>query len=280
MDELYRVLHEKASIAGIQHRFRTKEGSWVWLESKGSNHIANHSIQGILINSRNINDRVELQQRLNYEMINKQKEITAAVIRAQETERSQLGLELHDNVNQVLTTVKLYNEMYLTGMVQDKEILLKSSDYIQECINEIRSISKRLSAPTLGSISLQDSIQELVDSINLTNRVRISCAFNGLDLFVVSEDLHLGIYRIVQESLNNVLKYAGADTVLIELNRKENELCLRISDDGQGFDTSIKRKGIGITNMRTRAENLNGSFFLSSAPGQGCTLRICFHDIS
>lgn len=278
--ELFQLLNEKAVNASVQHRFKTKQGQWVWLESKGTNHAANHSIQGILVNSRNINDRVELQRRLNYELINKQKEITAAVIRAQETERSQLGLELHDNVNQVLTTVKLYNEMYLTGMVEDKEILSKSSDYIQDCINEIRSISKRLSAPTLGSISLQDSIQELVDSINLTNRVRIICHFNGLDQFIVSEDLHLGIYRIVQEGLNNVLKYANATTVIIELNKKENDLCLHINDDGQGFDTTIKRKGIGITNMKTRAENLNGSFFLESAPGQGCLLRICFHDIS
>jgi signal transduction histidine kinase len=110
--------------------------------------------------------------------------------------------------------------------------------------------------------------------------VRIICHFNGLDQFIVSEDLHLGIYRIVQEGLNNVLKYANATTVIIELNKKENDLCLHINDDGQGFDTTIKRKGIGITNMKTRAENLNGSFFLESAPGQGCLLRICFHDIS
>jgi hypothetical protein len=56
-------LNEKAVNASVQHRFKTKQGQWVWLESKGTNHAANHSIQGILVNSRNINDRVELQRR-------------------------------------------------------------------------------------------------------------------------------------------------------------------------------------------------------------------------
>jgi PAS domain S-box-containing protein len=270
------IIQNQEAANGIQHRFRNKEGEWVWMESTGSNHLGNERIQGILVNSRTIDERIKLQRKLDQELMNKQKEITSAVIRAQETERSQLGLELHDNVNQVLTTVKLYNELYLSGHVQDIELLRKSTQYLQDCINEIRSISKRLSAPTLGKISLKDSISELVSSINLTKRIEVSYRTQGIDHCNVSEDLHLSIYRIVQESLNNAIKYSGAKEASVAIRRHKGKLCLQITDNGKGFDTTASRQGIGITNMRTRAEHLNASFQLVSEPGNGCSILICF----
>jgi PAS domain S-box-containing protein len=275
-EEINHLVAEDGAAKGVQHRFQHKDGSWIWLESKGVNHQGNQSIRGILVNSRNIDDRVKLQERLNAELMNKQREITSAVIKAQETERSQLGRELHDNVNQVLTTVKLYNEMYVTGYLQDKELLRKSTQYTQDCINEIRSISKRLSAPTLGNISLHDSINELVSSINLTKRLDVAFHSLGLDTFPVSEDLHLAVYRIVQEGLNNILKYSNANEAHIRISCCGTKLCLQVSDNGDGFDPKAKKSGIGITNMKTRAENLNGSFTLNSAPGKGCEIQICF----
>lgn len=274
--ELASLLHSLEGAHGIQHRFLNKNGDWVWLESKGSNHLGTERIEGILVNARNIDERVRLQRKLDAELMNKQKEITAAVIRAQETERSQLGLELHDNVNQVITTVKLYNELYISGHMRDLELLRKSTQYLQECINEIRSISKRLSAPTLGAISLQDSLQELVSSINLTNRIEVTYCPQGIDHLSVNEDLHLSVYRIVQESLNNAIKYSGAKEALVAVHCSGERLCVKIADNGRGFDTTVKRQGIGITNMRTRAEHLGASFRLMSAPGKGCTIQICF----
>jgi signal transduction histidine kinase len=219
---------------------------------------------------------VQLQKRLNRELITRQREITAAAIRAQESERSQLGLELHDNVNQILTTVKLYNEMYLTGYVQDRQLLVKATGYVQDCINEIRSISKRLSAPTLGKISLEDSIKELVSSINLTGRLEIIYVPKNLAMCQVSDDMHLAVYRIVQEGLNNIIKYSQAIIACIEITFEDQQLYLKISDNGKGFDTAAKRDGIGITNMKTRAENLQGTFQLKSAPGAGCEVTIVF----
>ncbi|HET7899203.1 MAG TPA: ATP-binding protein, partial [Flavisolibacter sp.] len=184
--------------------------------------------------------------------------------------------ELHDNVNQILTTVKLYNEMYLTGYVKDISLLEKSARYTQDCINEIRSISKRLSAPMLGRISLQDSIRELIDSINLTGRLEIVYIPEGVDQCCISQDLHLTVYRIVQEALNNIIKYSQAQVACIEVRLKKGQLHLVITDNGKGFDTTAKRTGIGITNMKTRAENLQGVFRISSAPGKGCEIDISF----
>jgi PAS domain S-box-containing protein len=264
------------ALNGVQHRLRHKNGHYVWLESKGIDHTANPLIGGIIVNARDITDRVELQKRLDAELYNKQREITSAVIKAQESERSKLGLELHDNVNQVLTTVKLYNEMYLSGYREDRSLLERSTQYLQECINEIRSISKRLSAPTLGKISLHDSVSDLVESVNLTNKLVVCFKQQAIEQLQISEDLHLSVYRIIQEGLNNIIKYAGASRAEIVLACRLNTLELTISDNGKGFNSKEKWLGIGITNMRTRAENMNGRFMLQTHPGKGCIIKVSF----
>lgn len=261
---------------GVSHRFLNNNGEWVWLESKGINHLSDPLINGIIINARDITDRIKLQNKLDQELSNRQKQITAAVIETQEKERAQLGLELHDNVNQVLTTIKLYNEMLLEGMGDQKEILNRSVKHLQNCINEIRSISKRLSAPTLGKISLDDSIKELVDSVNLTGRVSIMYYVDGINDCVISQDLHLAIYRIIQEHLNNILKYAEADLVSIELSFSNKTLSLAITDEGIGFDVHKKSAGIGLTNMRSRAEHMGGVLKIESEPGSGTSLFVSF----
>jgi signal transduction histidine kinase len=158
----------------------------------------------------------------------------------------------------------------------NKELLVKATQYTQDCINEIRSISKRLSTPTLGKISLRDSLAELVDSINLTRRLQVSYLPIDVDNCSIGLDLHLAIYRIVQEGLNNIIKYSGAQKATIQIQRHEQELQLTIWDNGKGFDTREQREGIGITNMRTRAENLNATFHLQSGIGKGCEIKISF----
>lgn len=274
--ELQRIQGDESLTKGVQHRFLKADGSWIWLESKGCNHLNNKAVEGILINARDITDRVKLQIKLDKELCNRQKELTTAVINAQEQERSQLGLELHDNVNQVLTTVKLYNEMFLSGYGEDKELIKKSTIYLQECINEIRSISKRLSAPTLGHISLHDSVQELIDSLIVTRQLEILFRPYNIEQLCISKELHLTIYRIIQEGLNNIIKYAEATTAIVSIRYYEKTLNVTIYDDGKGFDTNKKRSGIGITNMRTRAENMNGTFELNSTPGHGCAIKMVF----
>lgn len=202
------------------------------------------------------------------------KEITEAVILAQENERASIGLELHDNVNQVLTTIKLQLEMALEGMGDPKLLLSRSSRLLHDCINEIRSLSKRLSAPSLGKISLEESVNDLLDSIVFTKKLTISRKINGLKNEMLQKDMHVGIYRILQEQLNNVLKHAEASEVRVELDGTEDSIRLFIYDNGKGFITNGKKAGIGLKNMQTRAENLNGSFKLKSAPGAGCSVEV------
>lgn len=222
-----------------------------------------------------LNEEIKLQKAAREEEERERhKLITEAVIKAQENERSLIGLELHDNINQVLTTVKLHNEMVLEGIGDPQAILPRTMTYLQDCINEIRSLSKRLSAPTLGKITLEESVKDLVNSINATSKVKITHQIKGLENQILKQELHLGVYRILQEQLNNVLKHADASEVLICLEHQEDRLRLLVADNGKGFVMNKQKSGIGLVNMQTRAENLNGTFEMESQPGKGCKIKV------
>lgn len=221
---------------------------------------------------KDITERKQLERQLE-EQRNK---TTAAAIAAQEKERAQVGQELHDNVNQVLTTVKLYAELCRDGMGDTKEIMDRSIRLLQESINEIRSLSKRLSAPTLGKIRLMESIKELVDAVAGTGKLVIRLEAAAIEELEVSQEVHLALYRILQEHLTNILKHSEARQVSVLLKFEEGVLSLQVIDNGKGFDLCTTPKGLGITSMTSRAESLGGTLHLVSAPGKGCMLEARF----
>jgi signal transduction histidine kinase len=123
---------------------------------------------------------------------------------------------------------------------------------------------------------LEDSLQELTKSINSIGRVQIRLKTKGIKRHCLSQDLHLCIYRIAQEQLNNILKYAAASEAVIFVSNTEYGLRMEIADNGTGFDLNAKRSGIGFLNMKTRAENFGGTLHIQSAPGLGTKLLVAF----
>lgn len=228
---------------------------------------------GLSIYFRDITEKRKLQEQLEHEKDLQQKRITAAVIKATEDERAQVGKELHDNVNQVLTTVKLYVELCLEDVSKSEAILQKSSRLLQNSINEIRGLSKRLSAPSLGGMRLRDSVGELVDAINATKRLDVHYK-NDVEELDLADDVHVAIYRILQEHFTNIIKHSNATTVNVRITVEDQTLKVAVNDNGQGFDPAKVRKGVGVESMMSRAQGLNGALELISAPGKGCTLLL------
>lgn len=221
-----------------------------------------------------ITERKQLEKKLIKQQREQQIRVAAATLKAQEHERSVVSQELHDNVNQVLTTVKLYTEMCRDGIGNAKAIMDKSIRLLQESINEIRSLSKRLSAPSLGKIKLAESVKELIIAVGATDKFKITGDTSAIDNLEVNQDVHLAVYRILQEHLTNILKHAAASRVDVSLDVMMGYIHLRIRDNGKGFDTGKKTNGIGIQNMITRAESLKGTFTLTSAPDKGCIVTV------
>lgn len=199
--------------------------------------------------------------------------ITKEIIDAQERERENIGHELHDNVNQILMAAKLYVEMAMKEDHAKEEKLNTSIAYIKNGIDEIRKISRELSAPTLGSQTLLDSVHSLIELITCVTDLTINFEHSEYQMEVDKEQ-SLAIYRILQEQLNNILKHANATQVDIILKQTDKETCIIIRDNGNGFDTKARRHGIGLNNIYSRAKLYNGSMAIISAVGQGCTLEV------
>jgi PAS domain S-box-containing protein len=223
-----------------------------------------------------ITEKKILQQQLDKERDEFAKKITAAAIQAQEMERGHVSRELHDNVNQVLTTIKLYTELCTSGIVEAAEILPKCTALLDSTIQEIQNLSRRLSPPTIANSNLLETLAQLIDNVEATQIVQIR--FNHMNLQVpkIEKELHLAIYRIAQEHLTNILKHAEASEVIVSLEHKADELTLCIQDNGKGFNTQKRYSGIGITNMMSRAEILDGHVKIESSVGHGCTLTATF----
>lgn len=224
--------------------------------------------------ANDITEKVYLQKKLDAERESRSRYITSAAIRSQENERSLVSRELHDNVNQVLTTVKLYLELCIDQKVDPTTILPKCVEQLNSTIAEIRNLSKQLSAPSLGNMNFKETLTDLVESLQLAGQLEVKMDFRDLSFSEMENELHLSLYRLAQEQLTNILKYANAQKVAIHLTESQGTLQFTIADDGVGFDPSQKRKGIGITNMQSRVEILNGEFQLQSSPGKGTRLEV------
>lgn len=224
--------------------------------------------------ANDITEKVHLQKKLDAEHEIRSRQITSAAIKGQESERSKVSRELHDNVNQVLTTVKLYVELCIDQKIDADAILPKCAAYLDNTINEIRHLSKQLSAPSLGSMNFRETLTELIDSLRASTQIDVALEFTKLHFSEMESELHLTIYRVAQEQITNIIKYAKADRVHISLKENSSLLYFTITDDGIGFDLSQKRQGIGITNMQSRVEILNGHFQIITSPGNGTRLEV------
>ncbi len=226
----------------------------------------------VIIND--VTERIRLEKELALQQKLKQQQITEVVLGAQERERFELGQELHDNINQILATSKLYLDVAIEEKEPRIELLAKSRRNISMAIEEIRKLSKELITPSLNDLGLIQSIQELIRNIQMVKKMKIRLNISGLDENALLPEQKINVYRIIQEQLNNILKHAQASSVVIELNKMQEQISLQVVDDGRGFDPRIRRKGVGISNIISRAELYNGRVEIDSAPGKGCRLEV------
>ena len=187
-----------------------------------------------------------LEKQLATEQQIKQQEITAAVITAQQNERSELANELHDNINQLLTTYRLHIECAIADESLRNRLMDDSKTYIVTAIAEIRKLFESLLPPSLGEIGLQDALNDLVESVQKINKINIVMKWTNYVENIFSEKLKLSIYRIVQESLNNTIKHAASANVYINITQTKDSIILTFKDEGIGFNINQKKGGVGL----------------------------------
>jgi PAS domain S-box-containing protein len=216
---------------------------------------------------------LESEKKLVRERLTRHKAMIHAGLVAQEKERAEIGKELHDNLNQILGAAKLYIELAKTDDENREMCLEKSSGFIVNVIEEIRRISKTMSTPGM-IMGLTESIKILLDDLITVHAIKIEFQEDGIIEEDLDEKLQLTIFRIVQEQLNNILKHANATYATINLTKQGNEIILLISDNGNGCDISKEGIGIGIMNIKSRAELYSGIVTTVSNPHEGYALKV------
>jgi len=219
---------------------------------------------------------IAFKNELANEIKGKENEIANAVTDAKELERTDLGMELHDNVNQLLVASRLYLEIARKNNAKREMYLDRSSEYIMTAIEEIRKLAKGLVNDAVKNLGFCASIEDMAHDIMEVHPMKIFCSMDAAVHTPVNAKFNLAVFRIVQEQLNNIIKHANASEVKIDLAQNKGHIVLSISDNGSGFDIKKKTPGIGIQNIKSRAESFQGNARFVSSPGKGCVLTVLF----
>jgi len=241
-----------------------KDGSIAHIQTIASRIIYRNEL-AVLGTVIDITDKLQESNRIN-----------KAVIDAQEKERIQIGMELHDNVQQILAGAMLTMDFVFASYEDKTEALNALRDikrYLNEAMAELRRISHQLAPSIRFEQNLEDKIRALVETMNISRSADVKLEIDQLDQ-PLSQEIQLAFYRILQEQLTNILKYAQASRISIRLKELERTITLSIKDNGHGFDPATKKSGIGLENIRRRVAALEGELRIVSSIGNGCELLL------
>lgn len=214
-------------------------------------------------------------QQLVRQQLRKQKMVAEAIIRAQQEERARIGHELHDNINQILTSVHLYISVLTKENPEFDEIKEKAIDILTLGIEELRKLSREMVMHDFGHQGLVGSISSLVNEINYSKTIKIQFVHSDLhQIETLDSNIKISIFRIVQEQTKNIIRHSKARTAWICLHRCEDQFRLQIRDDGIGFDPGKTRHGLGFSNIYERTGLYQGKVILNAAPGRGCSMIV------
>ncbi|MBL7808306.1 MAG: sensor histidine kinase [Saprospiraceae bacterium] len=242
--------------------------------------VVNYGLSGsllaILILGYLFYNRFKLRKKaeLDAAVIAEQKLGLNAVIEAQEAERKRIARDLHDGIAQELVALKLGFDALGRKMSkiapEESARFAELGEQLDQSCTEVRSISHIMSPPTLEQQGLAPSLELLLK--HTLQYSGINTQFKARDIPLQLEDkVEIGLYRITQELLNNIVKHARAAKVMVELYMKDNQLILQVEDDGIGFDIEAARSRgtMGVLNILSRVSTLGGAFLTEHRNPQG-----------
>jgi PAS domain S-box-containing protein len=207
------------------------------------------------------------------------------IIKAQEVERSRVARELHDGVNQIIASVKMRirnaQESLPAFQAATREILGRCDGLLIKALEENRRIAHNLHPADLNNLGFSAACQNLCKEFQSRTSVEVQCRIALPAKNRLPPGIELTLFRIVQEAINNIEKYAHAKTTKLRIGLRNDSIQLKIQDDGRGFDPKKihlnkkeKGHGLGLTNMRERALSLGGNCEIASALKKGTTIMV------
>ncbi len=196
-----------------------------------------------------------------------------AVLQGEEKERSRIAHELHDGIISQLTSVKLrFSTLLQQEKPIDRDIFNQGFQYLDETMQDLRKTAHNLMPEAVMKSGLTGALNDFCRKMDNENATRIHFMTNGY--YPLDKVLELSLYRIVQELVQNALKYAHAHRLLVQLNYHETLLNITVEDDGTGFDPLLPTSGTGLSNIKERVQIMEGFIELRSEPGNGTTIYL------
>jgi signal transduction histidine kinase len=226
-------------------------------------------------------ERLQAQQQLqNY--AERLQILSRKVIETQESERANIARELHDQLGQTLSAVKLNLQVIQrsTGAQPISHRIDELIQTISETLQQVRTLALEMRPPQLDALGLTSALQSYVERLSATSALKIELIAPPLP--TLPSQLDITCFRIVQEALTNVIRHAAAQRVRIELHADADTLFLSVKDDGKGFDPNavqlraLRGYSMGLLGMEERARLLSGTLMIRSGPGTGSEIHAEF----
>lgn len=222
--------------------------------------------------------REEIAQKKIDNLLSEQELATyRGMVEGQEEERNRIAKDLHDRVGSMLSTAKvLMSSLANTPDGSDKEDyrdkLNRTAIVLDEAVKEVRQVSHNLSTGVVSTFGLISALRDLAQTINTAKLLEVKIITHGLNERL-NLQVEIGLYRMIQEIINNTLKHARATEINVLINKMPDELNVTVEDNGRGFDLErvkmSQKRGIGLMNLEARASGLQGQYTIDSQPGKG-----------
>jgi len=213
-----------------------------------------------------------LEGQLATERINYQQELLRATVLAQEEERKRIAKELHDGIGQQLTALKMRWQSICDELERIRE--QKNDDFnaitslVDNTSQDVREISHRMMPRTLGEKGLVESVSDMLNTLMGKTDIEVEFEFFNADKRY-PEEIEVSAYRVIQELVNNVVKHSRATQVSVQIMENREKLVIIVEDNGVGFDPEKQSGGIGLLNMRSRINALDGELNFDPSPSSG-----------
>jgi len=228
---------------------------------------------------RNINIRKKIAEN-EVKQLQQEKQLVAtnSILKGQEEERTRVARDLHDGLGGLLSGIKLTLNSVKGNVILPESSALaftKAISQLDGAINEMRRVAHSMMPETLVRFGLVDALSDFCDGISDSKQLNVTIQAFGFSERLDSS-VEIILYRIVQELLNNVIKYAEATEAQVQLSRIGKEVSVTVEDNGKGFDPEILKlkKGAGLQNVQARVDYLNGKLDIRSKHGEGTSILI------
>ena len=226
-----------------------------------------------LLLSAYTHNKILKQKQLLYQTeIFHQKDLVLTVIQSQEEERKRIGGDLHDSVGAALSSLRLVIDNGSDGLKQD------CKNIIDRIITDTRHICHHLSPAILTLYGLSEAVAELADTTDRSGALNIQINNQAEEILnKLPNHTSLSIYRVLEELMNNTIKHACAENVIINFLYSNELLVITYTDDGKGYDEQVINKGMGLLNITNRLKIIEAAYEIKTGPALGFHINITLH---